>query len=407
MNTVSNTHDYMEMALSYARQTGLETLPNPRVGAVLVKDDSIVGYGWTQAYGGFHAEYQAIQSAGSQAKGATLYCTLEPCHGIWEGKKQAPCTKHILEAGIVCVHIACLDSNAKIQGRGVAFLQSHGIAVHIQEKYTREARVLNEVFEYTQYCQLMREPSIRKHLPFVHLKIAETADGFMTQNRQTALAITGLAVQKKVHRMRANHQVLITSANTINIDNPHYTVRAVEGANPCVCIIDSALDINIQSHILQTRDIRRAGLNERGVIIATTKKGYANKKKRMCIEHMGVRVIVFENETQQNTVSLVLLLEYFIEHSIYAVMVEAGPSLSAGFLDVGLVSKISIMTSSKKILCGIGISDFASLETSALLSNLRQGIRDGNTPWYQIHSEVGSEGDMVHSGYMYPIFDIL
>lgn len=407
---------YMNAALFYARQAGLETLPNPRVGAVVVRDNTIVGYGYTQAYGGFHAEYQAIQQAGKQAKGGVLYCTLEPCHGVWEGKKQPPCTGFILEAGIVCVYIACLDSNPNIQGKGVAFLQSLGIEVHIREEYAREVRALNEVFEYLQYCQSelksFQKPNLKSPLPFVHLKIAETQDGYMTKDRQTSLAITGEAVQKKVHTMRSTHQVLITSASTINTDNAQYTVRAVEGVNPCLVIIDSELRIDLESRVFLSYEKRRQFLNDRhlnnrSIIIITTKKGYANKEKIIRIEAMGVRVIVLEDEMEQHRISLVLILQYLISHDIYAVMVEAGPSLSAAFLDLGVVSKISMFSSSKKIQQGLGIDDFASKETSALLSNLRQDIHEGNTPLYQTHCEVGSDGDILHSGYMYPIFDIL
>ena len=134
--------DYMQQALSLARTAAGSTSPNPAVGAVVVKDDGVVGEGCTQPPGADHAEVVALKQAGEKARGATMYVTLEPC--CFTGRTP-PCTQAIIDAGVAVVHIATLDPNPKVNCGGQAELEDAGIEVSVGER-EEEAREVNEAY---------------------------------------------------------------------------------------------------------------------------------------------------------------------------------------------------------------------------------------------------------------------
>ncbi|MFP5213742.1 MAG: bifunctional diaminohydroxyphosphoribosylaminopyrimidine deaminase/5-amino-6-(5-phosphoribosylamino)uracil reductase RibD, partial [Acidobacteriota bacterium] len=153
---------YMKEALRLAAKGAGRTSPNPMVGAVVVRDDSIVGRGYHEMVGGPHAEVNALRDAGETARGATIYVTLEPCnhHG-----RTPPCTKAVLEAGIARVVIGMDDPNPHVEGSGGGFLREHGLIVQ-SGLLERECRLLNQPFI----------KHITTGLPYVTLKAASTLD---------------------------------------------------------------------------------------------------------------------------------------------------------------------------------------------------------------------------------------
>ncbi|MEE4376378.1 MAG: bifunctional diaminohydroxyphosphoribosylaminopyrimidine deaminase/5-amino-6-(5-phosphoribosylamino)uracil reductase RibD [Candidatus Competibacteraceae bacterium] len=231
-------HYYMTRALVLARQGLYSTDPNPRVGCVLVKDDQIVGEGWHVRAGEAHAEINALDMAGSQANGATVYVTLEPCchHG-----RTSPCTDALLDAGVTRVVAAMEDPNPQVTGRGLAQLQAAGVIVECG-LLAAEAAALNPGF--IQRMQRSR--------PWVRCKLAMSLDG------RTALAsgesqwITGAAARLDVHRLRARSSAIMTGVATVLADDPSLNVRLPEEVDrqPLRVILDPELRTPPTAHTL-------------------------------------------------------------------------------------------------------------------------------------------------------------
>lgn len=202
---------YMRAAVNLARRGWGRTSPNPLVGAIVVKNDAVVGRGWHQQAGGPHAEVHALDAAGETAHGATLYVTLEPCssHG-----RTPPCTERIAAAGIKRVVAGTMDPNPKHRGRGIEWLQKRGIATAVNVEHTR-CEQLNAAF----FCW------IRTGKPYVTLKLAMTADGRIATRNGHSQWITGLPARRRVQRMRQWADAILVGADTVRRDNPQLLVR--------------------------------------------------------------------------------------------------------------------------------------------------------------------------------------
>lgn len=217
---------FMQRALALARTNLGQTWPNPAVGAIVVKDNKIIGEGATARGGRPHAETLALSQARDFAKGATLYVTLEPCahHG-----KTPPCVDAIIKAGISECIIACRDTNPKAQG-GIATLEKAGIkvTVGICEK---EARELNRGFFSV----------IEKSRPYIAMKIATSADGKIAAAPGVCTNITGSAAREHGQKLRAEFDAILTGIGTVLADDPQLTVRitGMEERSPVRVVLDS------------------------------------------------------------------------------------------------------------------------------------------------------------------------
>ena len=202
---------FMHQALELAKRAWGQTSPNPMVGAVIVKDNHIIGRGWHKKAGEAHAEVNAIADAGGSCKGADIYVTLEPCstHG-----RTPPCTEAIKRAGIRRVFIGCLDPNPSHAGQAISQLESAGIEVYhsILEK---ECRVLNEHFFHW----------ITTSKPFVMLKMAMTLDGKIATKSGQSQWITGPESREYVQNLRKICDAIMVGGETVRQDNPSLTVR--------------------------------------------------------------------------------------------------------------------------------------------------------------------------------------
>ena len=218
---------YMSRCLQLARHGEFTTAPNPMVGAVIVHQGRIVGEGWHRLYGGPHAEVNAVRSVRPKDEHllpeSTIYVSLEPC-SHWG--KTPPCAELLVEKGFRRVVVGCLDPNEKVGGRGIRRLQEAGaeVVVGVLEK---ECRWLNRKF--ITFHTL--------HRPYITLKWAESADGFIDRRRQSAA--DGPAVrfstpwtQMLVHRLRANHEAILVGHRTWELDQPSLTTRFWPGKNP-------------------------------------------------------------------------------------------------------------------------------------------------------------------------------
>ncbi len=334
---------FMKRALQIAKRANVcDTLSNPLVGAVIVKKGAIISEGYYKKYGTEHAEVLAIKKAQEKVRGATLYCTLEPCTGTWKGKKRTPCVNQIIQSGIKAVYIASLDSNKKISGRGVLALQKAGVDVTMLSHYKKSENIMNEAF-----IALQRKTRIE---PFVHLKIAQSLDGRMATTNGDSKWITNKRARDLVYTMRMHSHAICVGVDTILIDNPQYTVRNKKKTiSPSLIILDSRLTIPLDSRCLQYKRRDFWG-NESGVIICVSKKGskQASKysqfiKKRRILEKRGLHILELpELHSKKQRLSLHHLMQHLIEYGIYSLLVETGPTLTHSFLMNKLVDKLSV-----------------------------------------------------------------
>jgi diaminohydroxyphosphoribosylaminopyrimidine deaminase/5-amino-6-(5-phosphoribosylamino)uracil reductase len=206
---------HLERALALAERGRGTTRPNPVVGAVVVRDGSVVGEGWHERPGGPHAELAALRAAGGRARGATLYTTLEPCahHG-----RTPPCADAVVEAGIVRVVAATSDPNPMVDGRGLARLRDAGIEVELAAgEIATRARRQNEAYRTW----------VAKGRPFVTYKAATTLDGRLAAASGAARWISGEESRRLVHELRAASDAVAVGMGTVRSDNPKLTARDV------------------------------------------------------------------------------------------------------------------------------------------------------------------------------------
>jgi diaminohydroxyphosphoribosylaminopyrimidine deaminase/5-amino-6-(5-phosphoribosylamino)uracil reductase len=303
----------MRRALELAARGLYSTDPNPRVGAVLARDDEIVGEGWHERAGEPHAEPIAIRNAGERARGATAYVTLEPCshHG-----RTPPCVDVLLAAGVRRVVYAIGDPNPRVNGAGAARLEAAGVRVE-SGLLARESEELNPGF-------LLR---MREGRPFVRLKSAMSLDG------RTALAggeskwITGEEARADVQRWRARSSVLLTSASTVLADDPRLDVRIETSRQPLRVVLDRRRRVRKTAKIL-------APPGEALIIAGPPAKG----RSRRAEETLGSARIE-RVRAPQGKLDLARVLTRLAESGANEVLVEAGPKLSGALLAAGLVDE--------------------------------------------------------------------
>ena len=202
---------YMHRALELAMRGVGKVNPNPLVGAVVVKDDRIIGEGWHTAYGQPHAEREALAACSDDPKGASIYVTLEPC--CHEGK-QPPCTEALIEAGIARVVMGAPDPNPLVSGGGIAQLRAAGIEV-VEGICVDECIAINNAFFHF----------IKTKMPYVVLKYAMTLDGKIATRTGASKWITSEAARRRVHEDRNRYAAIMVGVNTVIKDNPELTCR--------------------------------------------------------------------------------------------------------------------------------------------------------------------------------------
>ncbi|MBI5632010.1 MAG: bifunctional diaminohydroxyphosphoribosylaminopyrimidine deaminase/5-amino-6-(5-phosphoribosylamino)uracil reductase RibD [Nitrospirae bacterium] len=330
--------------LTLARRAEGMTSPNPMVGAVLVKHGKIIAEGYHRKAGTPHAEVIAIEKAGLDASGATLYVSLEPC--CHKDKRTPPCTETIIAAGINKVVIAMQDPNPKVSGKGIEELRKAGIEV-ISGILEDKARQLNEF--YIKH--------ITTHQPFVVLKVAMTLDGKIATPVGESKWITGEKARKEVHRLRGKVDALLTAIGTIRADDPLLTCRTGRLKNPIRIILDPDLDIREDANVLTCPP---------GTIVVTNNG--SSRKKRERLQGKGVSLI----EHTGNRIDLQWLMNRLGAEGIISVLIEGGSSLASSCLEAGIVDKV-IFYIAPKIIGGeksfpaVGGKAFRSLSQAHML----------------------------------------
>jgi len=303
---------FMRRALELAREGWGQTAPNPMVGAVVVRDDQIVGEGFHAKYGGEHAEVAALRKAGAQARGATLYVTLEPCrhHG-----KTPPCTDAIFASGIARVVYAIGDPSP-VAGGGAAELQSAMIDV-VSGVLRTEARELNAPFFH----------SISGALPWTTLKLAVSMEMAIANQGGSTTWLTSEESRAEVHRMRAGHDAVAVGVGTILADDPQLNVRDAPKPRkpPARVVFDRSLRTPQQSKVVFTaRDVP--------TIVLTSDAAPADKSA--ALRDAGVHVLTAPDLREG--------FRRLRSAGIRSLLVEGGATIANAVVDDGLAHRLVV-----------------------------------------------------------------
>lgn len=313
----------MQIALELAQKGKGHVNPNPLVGAVIVKDNQIIGSGYHQNYGEAHAEVNALNSLKTSARGATLYVTLEPCCHYG---KTPPCVDLIIKHQIAKVVIACLDPNPLVSGKGVRKLKEASIEV-VVGVLEEEAIKVNQIFMHY----------IKTKKPFVLFKIAMTLDGKIATSSGDSKWISGQQSRLEVQQLRNELMAIMVGVNTVIKDDPLLTCRIPDGHHPIRIIVDSSLRIPLSSKVIHDKEAK--------TIIATTDRSPMNKRYQL--EELGIEVLVIKKKN--NRVDLNDLMTVLGELGIDSVLLEGGAALAYSALEAGVVNKVQVYVAPKLI----------------------------------------------------------
>lgn len=352
--------EYMSRAIELAKKGEGWVNPNPKVGAVIVKDGQIIGEGYHVECGQMHAERCAISSLRDSAEGATMYVTMEPCCHYG---KTPPCTEAIIENEISRVIIGSRDPNPKVSGKGAQTLRDAGIEV-VEDFMKDECDALNSIFFHY----------ITTNIPYIRLKYAMTADGKIATKTGASRWVTGPEAIHKVHEMRHECMSIMVGVDTVIADDPMLNCRIENGRNPIRIICDSKLRIPGECQLVRTADeydsetivvCAVSGMplgevrfsekapfymddyNENPLAKTLGKKfgGGDFTKKAIKLNERGVRIFNFPGH--DGKVDLSLLMEYLGKLGIDSLLLEGGGNLNESALRAGIINEIRIFIAPK------------------------------------------------------------
>ncbi|WP_370873612.1 bifunctional diaminohydroxyphosphoribosylaminopyrimidine deaminase/5-amino-6-(5-phosphoribosylamino)uracil reductase RibD [Alkalicoccobacillus murimartini] len=304
--------EYMNLALTLAESAKGQTSPNPMVGAVVVKDGRIIGTGAHLKAGEAHAEVHALNMAGDEARGATIYVTLEPCSHYG---RTPPCAKRIIDSGIKRVIVAVVDSNPDVGGKGIQMLQEAGIDVEVG-LCEKEAIELNHAFFHF----------IKKRRPYVTLKTASTLDGKTATVAGESKWITGNDARADGHRLRHQHDAILVGVGTVLADNPSLTARLDrgEGRHPLRVILDSNLRTPVDA-LMVTDQLAET-------LIFTLKTAPVELEKRLT--KAGITII------RLTKMNLDHVLDELGRRQVQTLLVEGGAEVHGSFVKERCVNEV-------------------------------------------------------------------
>lgn len=309
--------DYMERAISLAKLALGQVSPNPAVGAVIVKDDDIIGQGYTQPPGSSHAEIMALKEAGNSANGGVMYVTLEPCCHFG---RTPPCTGAIIAAGIKEVHAAMIDPNPLVNGQGITEMEKAGIKTCIGEHADDASEIIES---YVKFITTGR--------PFVTIKYAMSVDGKIASRSGDSKWISSDESRRYVHFLRFTTDAVMVGVNTILIDDPQLTSRAsIRGGmtkkQPLRVIVDAAGRTPVTAQVFHQPGQVLMALGEN--VSATQKTAY---------QKLGAELL--EMPAKRGLIDLDKLLIALGEKQITSVLVEGGATLMGSLCDRNLADK--------------------------------------------------------------------
>jgi diaminohydroxyphosphoribosylaminopyrimidine deaminase/5-amino-6-(5-phosphoribosylamino)uracil reductase len=333
----------MARALQLAERGRGHTSPNPMVGAVIVSGEGVViGDGYHERAGAPHAEVHALERAGARARGATLYCTLEPC---CHTGRTGPCVERIVAAGLARVVAATADPNPLVAGGGFTYLQVHGVAVDVG--VLRPAAVRQNAAFFT---------FMRARRPHVIFKAAVSLDGRVAETPGARTPISGPAARREVQRLRAEVDAIAVGAGTVRVDDPLLTARDVYRARPFTrVVVDRRLQTAPAARLFRTL--------ERGpVIVLTTIEAVAARPAAaQALRDAGARVEPVESG------SLAAAFARLGAIGVTSVLLEGGAALSAAAWDAGMIDRVQLYVSPRPLGgAGVPLLDGRPLATFTL-----------------------------------------
>jgi len=326
-----NLHEtYIKRCIEIAKNGLGTTRPNPMVGSVIVHENQIIGEGFTSPYGGNHAEVNAINSVKEKLllKESTLYVTLEPCSHFG---KTPPCSDLIIKHQIPNVVIGCIDDNSLVAGKGIEKLKQGGcnVIVGVLEKDCKEHH--KRFFTYHN-----------KKRPYIILKWAETADGFIapeTKNEQKPVWITNAFSRQLVHKWRSEEQAILVGTNTVLQDNPSLTVRDWTGQNPIRVVLDNdeklSKDFAVFNNEAETIVLRRE--SRVGSWETDNEKTKKQKPKNNALQ----------------------ICDILFKHNINSVIIEGGAKTLQTFINENLWDEARVFTGNVSFKNGVKAPNFS------------------------------------------------
>lgn len=314
---MSKEYQYMQRAFVLAKKGIGRVNPNPLVGAVIVRDDKIIGEGYHEFFGGPHAEVNAFRSAKESVAGATMYVTLEPCSHYG---KTPPCAEAIVKNKIAKVVIGMLDPNPLVAGKGVKLLEDNGIAVEYGY-LSEELSHMNRVFL----------KFIQNKIPYVLMKTAMTLDGKIASKTGDSRWVSNEKSRAYVHQVRNELSGIMVGVDTVIADDPILTTRLEkgEGRNPVRIVVDSGARIPLKSKILNTANLAKT-------IVAVTEK--ADSIKIAHIKDLGNEVLIVKS--RNGRVDLADLIVKLGMIGIDGILLEGGATLNFSALEAGVVDEL-------------------------------------------------------------------
>ena len=309
----------MEQAVALARLALGRVSPNPAVGAVIINNGIIVGQGFTQPPGSWHAEIMALKQAREKANGGTMYVTLEPCCHYG---RTPPCTKAVIASGIQEVHLAMVDPNPIVSGKGKAELERHGIKTYVGEHEEQAKEIMEAYIKH-----------VTTGLPFVVAKFAMSLDGKIATKTGDSHWVTGEEARRRAHNLRCVTDAIMVGANTVIMDDPQLTLRCCGGRGgipkkqPLRVVVDGKGRTPANARIF----------NEPGSTLIATGEGLTVETKK-ALAAAGAEVT--ELPAGKNTVDLPGLLRLLGRRGITNVLVEGGGILLGALFDAGMVDKV-------------------------------------------------------------------
>lgn len=352
LDNLSTDEKYMFRCIEIAKNGLGTTAPNPMVGAVIVREDRIIGEGFTSAYGGSHAEVNAINSVSNAdlLKSSTIYVTLEPCSHYG---KTPPCADLIIRMGIPRVVIGLKDPHEKVAGNGIKKLKEAGceVQVGILQKECEEHHKRFLTF-------------FTKNRPYIILKWAETADGFIAPEptkrgeEKKPFWITNTKSRQLVHKWRSEEPGILVGTNTVLADNPQLNVREWTGKAPTRIILDRNLKISSDYHVFD---------GTQKTIVCTE----INDSKRY-IEGVIYKVLDFKHELPKQ------LCKVMYEEQILSVIIEGGSQTLQSFIAANLWDEARIFKGANNFTKGITAPKVAGriLEHTSILTDQLTIVRN-------------------------------
>jgi diaminohydroxyphosphoribosylaminopyrimidine deaminase / 5-amino-6-(5-phosphoribosylamino)uracil reductase len=334
---------WMHVALQESTLCTVEVEPNPPVGCVIVAHDQCVGKGHTQAYGGDHAEVQALQQAQERAIGATVYVTLEPCPTTGN---TPPCTDALIRAGVARVVIGCTDPHPAVQGKGIDALRSAGI------------EVVSNVLQQECEQRIIRFEHFLKHRrSWLTVKIAQTLDGYVATQTRRSQWISSEQSRVHAHHQRTMHRGIMVGVGTVISDNPALTVRHVHGYQPHRIVIDAKLRTPLDSYIVQSaNDIPTTLVCLESAAVSATATSLSNA---------GVLLTVVQPTAEApHRVHLAQTLAALYADGITSILCEGGAGVAAALIRATLVNELLVYTAPSLFGSGVRWTEMASDDPS-------------------------------------------